>query len=93
MKNYSLTTKQRVKALPSTEGVRLARLAIKHNISVIRVAQCTGATRATVYNWYAGRGVTRAYQTQVQTLTKILKAARNSDAAWSTACTTFNLPA
>jgi predicted transcriptional regulator len=92
MKNYTNEIKLRAKMLPPTDGVRLSRLAIKHNISVIKIAACTGATRATVYNWYAGKGVTHAYQARVKQLTEILKTAPTRDAAWSTACSTFNLP-
>lgn len=92
MKTYALKTKNRLRDLKSTEGVRLARLAVRKNFSVIKVAACTGATRATVYNWYNGNGVTRAYKARVASLTKILKDAPNGTDAWSTACQVFNLP-
>jgi hypothetical protein len=81
-----------VRSLAMTDGVRLARAAVKLDFSVQKIAFCTGATRATVYNWYNGHGVTRAYQSRVHQLTKILKDSPNGDAAWSTACLTFNLP-
>jgi transcriptional regulator with XRE-family HTH domain len=35
-------------------GVRLGRLCIARNISVIEVARRLGASRQTVYNWFSG---------------------------------------
>jgi len=54
-------------------GVRLAKLAIKRDFSVIDIARKTGASRTTVYSWFAGRGVTNAYKTAVTNLISELK--------------------
>jgi transcriptional regulator with XRE-family HTH domain len=91
MRNYSPLLKARVRLLPKSDGTTLARLAVKRGFSVIRIARCTGATRQTVYNWFAGKQVTNAYKVNVKRLTTILNAASSGDDAWSTACTVFNL--
>ena len=54
-------------------GVRLAKLAVKHDFSVIDIAKKTGASRTTVYSWFAGRGVTNAYKAAVTNLIGELK--------------------
>ena len=54
-------------------GVRLAKLAVKHDFSVIKIAAYTGASRTTVYSWFAGRGVTNAYKPAVTKLIAELK--------------------
>lgn len=92
---YSAAIKERVRKHRSTKllGVRLAKLAVKNKFSIIRVSRCTGATRMTVYNWYAGKLVSPAYRAQVSKLIDILKTASDSEAAWSEACTAFNLSA
>lgn len=92
MKCYTPAVKQRVRAQALTLGVRLARVAVAREVSVVNVSRCTGATRATVYNWFSGGGVTPAYRDKVIQLTKILKTTRQNDAAWRAACLTFNLP-
>jgi len=91
MRYYSPTVRKRIKTGPSTVGKQLARLALQREFSVIEIAKCTGASRQTVYNWAAGRGVTNAYLPRVNILIKILKTARDYDAAWSAACQAFNL--
>lgn len=89
MKYYSKDVKQRIKTGPNTTGLQLARLAIKQELSLREIAYIIGTARMTVYNWTNGRGVTNAYRPSVDKLIEILKAAPNSDAAWSTACTYF----
>lgn len=54
-------------------GLRLAKAAIRREYSVANIARRTGASRATVYSWFAGRGVTNAYKTLVTDLIKELK--------------------
>jgi DNA invertase Pin-like site-specific DNA recombinase len=70
---YQTKTKALVKAAPSTLGVRLAKLAIKHGFSVQRISKATGASRVTVYNWFSGGGITNAYQQAVKKLILRLK--------------------
>jgi len=49
-------------------GVQLGKLAVKQAVSVIEVAQRTGASRTTIYSWFAGHGVTNAYVPSVKRL-------------------------
>lgn len=70
---YHKSTLQRIKKTPSTLGVRLGRLAVRHKLSVQEIAARTGASRTTIYNWFAGRGVTNAYCPAVEELIAELK--------------------
>ena len=87
---YHYHTKRVVAEAPVTIGAHLGRWAVRRDFSVIRIASVTGATRATIYSWFAGHPVSNAYKPAVERLTKILKAAPNSDAAWSQACRVFS---
>jgi hypothetical protein len=49
-------------------GKQLARLLRSVPMTAVQVAKATGATRATVYNWLSGRGVSPAYRSNVQKL-------------------------
>ena len=49
-------------------GLALARAARKASLSVVEIAAYTGATRATIYNWLSGAGVSPAYRAKVQKL-------------------------
>jgi hypothetical protein len=91
--NYSKKLKARVEQAPKTLGTQLARWAIHRQFSIIRIAACTGATRQTVYNYFSGGEVTRAYRPAVVELIKILRACETADDAWGLACNTFNLEA
>ncbi len=73
MRDYSLVVRRRVLSAPDTLGTRLAKLALQSKYSVQDVSAFTGATRMTVYNWYAGRGVTHAYRDRVERLIQLLK--------------------
>ena len=73
MRYYSPTIKQRVKSGPNTIGIQLARLAVKHDYSVVEIATMTGASRQTVYNWYAGHKVSNAYAAHVRKLIEHIK--------------------
>jgi NADH:ubiquinone oxidoreductase subunit E len=78
MRYYSSAVQQRVKQAPKTLGTQLMRLAIKHQISIVELSQCTGACRQSLYSWAAGHEVSNAYKPQVQSLIKKLKAPRVS---------------
>lgn len=54
-------------------GPRLGRLALRKGISVIEISRITGASRPTIYRWFYGHGVSRAYTTAVTQLIKRLK--------------------
>jgi len=72
--SYSEKVKAAVKTTPNTLGVQLARIAVKKGVSVIRIAQHTGASRTTVYSWFSGRGVTNAYAAVVRATIAQIKA-------------------
>jgi len=73
---YFQKTKDGVRGKPGANaplGVRLAKLAVRREFSVANIARKTGASRATVYSWFAGRGVTNAYKALVTDLITELK--------------------
>lgn len=70
---YQTKTRQSLKDAPSTLGVRLGRAAIRKNMSVQDIAARTGASRTTIYSWFAGGNVTNAYRTIVEALVKELR--------------------
>ena len=73
MKYYSATVRQRVRTGGQSPGLQLARLAVKHDYSVAEIATMTGASRQTVYNWYAGHKVSNAYIAHVRKLIEHIK--------------------
>jgi len=70
---YRTHTKATIKLAAKTLGSQLGRLAIKKNLSVQQVAQITGASRTTVYSWFAGKGITNAYRHTVADLINKLR--------------------
>lgn len=89
--SYSDKTRDMVYAAPKTLGNRLGRWAIHRDFPVTKIATCTGATRQTVYNWFAGGEMLSVYADRVKTLTTILETSANADTAWRTACKTFSI--
>lgn len=65
---YHAKTKQLVKQAAQGQGSRLGKLAIAKGLSVQQIALLTGASRSTVYSWFAGKGVTNAYRPVVHDL-------------------------
>lgn len=72
-------------------GLKLATLAVRMEFSVQRIAECTGATRQTIYGWFRGRSVSPVYRPRVSVLLSLLETSPNAEAAWSAACKVFNL--
>jgi hypothetical protein len=72
---YQTTTRLYLasKNTPKTLGVRLGRLAVRNKLSVQDLALRTGASRTTIYSWFAGKGVTNAYKRTVEDLIKELR--------------------
>lgn len=89
--SYSEKTKALVYDAPKTLGNRLGRWAIHHGFPVTKIALSTGATRQTVYNWFAGGEMLAAYTDRVKTLTTILETSASADDAWRLACKTFKI--
>lgn len=65
---YHFKTKRLAKQASQGQGTRLAKLAVSKGLSVQQIATITGAARATVYNWFAGAEVSKAYKAHVQAL-------------------------
>lgn len=86
---YYDITKERLRGASSTLGVKLARQAVRKNISVQELSRAVGATRQTVYRWFAGHVISPAYRSTVTQVLNIIAAAPNRDAAWSQLCATF----
>jgi hypothetical protein len=78
---YSETIKQTTSKAPKSLGNQLGRWAIHLDFPVIKIAQYTGATRQTVYNWFSGTEVTPAYREKVSNLLRILQASKTSEEA------------
>lgn len=71
---YSPQTIKRVRSGGKSLGVKLGKLALKHKLSVQDIAGRSGATRATVYRWFYGYGVSNAYRAIVEQLIAKLQA-------------------
>lgn len=88
---YSPQIVDTVKKAPKTLGNQLGRWAVHLDFPVTKIAKATGASRQSVYNWFAGGEVFVAYRPIVESLLSILKTSPNADAAWRTTCKTFDL--
>jgi hypothetical protein len=80
-----------IKAQPITLGTRLGRWAVMHDLSAMKIAVATGATRQSVYNWMKGGEVFVAYQPRVEQIIKIMQDSKNADEAWKKICVAFDL--
>lgn len=90
---YHTDVKTSVAKAPKTLGNQLGRWAIHLDFSVLRVAKATGATRQTIYNWFAGGQVTQAYRDRVKALLEIMRSSQTAEQAWRTACKRFRIHA
>jgi hypothetical protein len=88
---YSPQIIDTVKKAPKTLGNQLGRWAVHLDFPVTKIAKATGASRQSVYNWFAGGEVFVAYRPVVEALLSILKTSHDADAAWRTTCKTFDL--
>jgi hypothetical protein len=89
--SYSTQITNTVARAPKTLGNQLGRWAVHLNFPVTKIAQITGASRQTVYNWFAGGEVFTAYRPAVTDLLTIFKSSSTADDAWRKACKAFNL--
>jgi predicted DNA-binding protein YlxM (UPF0122 family) len=90
--SYSVKTLKAVQAAPKTLGNQLGRWAVHLDFSVTQIAEVTGASRQTVYNWITGKHtVIGPYQPRVEKLLGILMKSTNNEQAWSKACQEFNI--
>lgn len=92
--SYSVKTLNTVKAAPRTLGNQLGRWAVHLDFPVTQIAEITGASRQTIYNWMTGKStVNNAYRPTVERLLHILQKAENAEQAWSKACQEFSIQA
>jgi hypothetical protein len=90
---YSDSVRESVLKAPKTLGNQLGRYAIHFDLPVTFIAQATGATRQTVYNWFNGGEVLLPYRSAVTTVLKIMQVSPNVEEARRKICAAFNLPA
>ncbi len=88
---YSQQIKDTVKKAPKTLGNQLGRWAVHFDIPVALIAQATGASRQTAYNWFSGGEVFVAYRPAVENLLKIMSACGSSTEARRKICKQFDL--
>lgn len=89
--SYRQRTRDLVKASPLTLGSRLARRAVYLDVSIQELSSLTGATRKTLYNWFAGGWVIPAYRERVSKVYEILKEAPTRDEALKRASKALNV--
>ena len=88
---YSHTVTDRIMKAPKTLGNQLGRYAVHLDVPVTLVAGATGATRQTVYNWFAGGEVLQPYRTAVSSLLKIMQTSSTLEEARRRICSAFSL--
>ena len=88
---YSPETIAAVQAAPKTLGNQLGRWAVYLEFPVAKIAQATGASRQSVYNWFNGGEVFVAYRPAVEALLKLLQSSSTQEEAWSKVCKAFDL--
>lgn len=87
---YSPQIIDTVKRAPKTLGNQLGRWAVHLDFPVMKIAELTGVSRQTIYNWFSGGEVFVAYRPAVTNLLKILQSSTTADEAWSKACKAFD---
>lgn len=90
---YAIQTLYLIRRGPRNLGNTLGRLAVDMDLSVMRIAKATGATRQTVYNWMFGGEVMQPYRPSVEKIIAIMKKVPNAEKAWEKICQEFNLQA
>lgn len=88
---YSPEVIAAVKAAPKTLGNQLGRWAVYLELPVTKIAQATGASRQSVYNWFNGGEVLSPYRPSVEALIKLLQSSSTQEEAWRKVCKAFDL--
>ena len=89
---YSPKLVEQIKTLPvDSLNAKLGRWAVYLDISAVQIAQATGATRQSVYNWFKGGAILGAYRPAVAYLIEVVKTCRTCDEAWSGICQASDL--
>lgn len=89
---YQRKIVETINEAPESLGTELGRWAVRRDISMMRIAIITGASRQTVYNWFTGATeVTPAYQERVAKTLEIIKGTSQTQDVWRILCNTFNI--
>jgi hypothetical protein len=78
---YSDKIKSTTAKAPKTLGNQLGRWAVHLDYPVIHIANFTGATRQSIYNWFGGAEVSPAYRERVKQLLDILQTCNTAEEA------------
>lgn len=78
---YSDKIKSTTAKAPKTLGNQLGRWAVHLDYPVIHIANFTGATRQSIYNWFGGAEVSPAYRERVKQLLDILQTSNTAEEA------------
>lgn len=87
---YSPQIVDTVKKAPKTLGNQLGRWAVHLDFPVTKISKLTGASRQTIYNWFAGGEVFVAYRPSVTHLLTIFQSSSTPEEAWRKACKAFD---
>ena len=88
---YTRNVIEQIKSQPMSLGVRLGRWAIFLDIPAAKIALATGATRQSVYNWFKGGEVARAYRPAVELTIACMQGAKTGEEAWEAIRQQFGL--
>lgn len=80
-----------VSKAPKTLGNQLGRWAVHLDFPAMKIAEVTGVSRQTVYNWFHGGEVFVAYRPAVESLLRIMQSSSTEEEAWRKACKAFDL--
>ena len=88
---YSKEVVDALKKAPKTLGTQLGRWAIHLDLPITKLAKATGATRMTMYNWFAGGTVTHGYRERVGEVLSVLRSCSTKEEAWRKLCQQYHL--
>lgn len=91
MAYYKSTIRKKLALAPAGLGKTLGNEAVRINLSAVRIAKATGATRQTVYNWFFSGQVAPYYRDKVNVVLEIMHNAGTAEQAWGLICAHFNL--
>lgn len=91
MATYSHKVQTAIAQSPKTLGSQLGRWAVHRGFPITKLAKATGATRQTLYNWFAGGNVTQAYQERVREILDVLKSSPTEEDAWKKICSRYEI--
>lgn len=89
---YSQKIIETINEAPKGLGTELGRWAVRRDVSMQRISMIVGASRQTIYNWFTGvTEVAPSFKEKVEKVIAVLSKTSQTEDAWRTLCTTFNL--